>query len=185
MKRVLVIGAGGSGKTTFARRLAERTGLPLIHLDQHYWSAGWVPTADEDWRAEVDRMVARDCWIMDGNYGGTFDIRMPRSDTVLFLDVPRIVCLWRVAWRRLWYRGRGRPDLPPGCPERLTWEFITWIWSYPRRRRDDILQRLAAIAGAGDKRVVILSSAKSVDGFLAGIRQAGTPEAGVSQSICD
>jgi len=172
MKRVLVIGAGGSGKTTLARRLGERTGLPLVHLDQLYWRAGWVPAKDEEWRAKVQEVASGDSWIMDGNYGGTLDIRLRKCDTVLFLDVPRIVCLWRVARRRLSYYGRTRPDLPAGCPERLTWQFLAWIWTYPERRRSDILERLAAIEG--QKRVVILRSASAIVDFLAGIPNATT-----------
>ena len=67
MKRILIIGAGGSGKTTLARRLAERTGLPLIHLDQLYWHSGWQATPTEEWRSKVDELIAGETWIMDGN----------------------------------------------------------------------------------------------------------------------
>ena len=167
MQRVLVIGAGGSGKTTFARRLAERTGLPLVHLDALYWRPGWVPTPPEEWRALVEGLVARPSWIMDGNYGGTLDLRLAAADAVVFLDLPRTLCLWRVLARRLRTPGRNRPELPAGCPERLSWEFLAWIWTYPSRRRPNILRRLAPVMDA--KQVTVMGSASEVEAFLAGL----------------
>ncbi len=90
LKRILVIGSGGSGKTTFARRLAERTKLPLIHLDALYWRPGWDPTPDEEWRAKVAELVNTPAWIMDGNYGGTLNIRLAACDAVVFLDIRNV-----------------------------------------------------------------------------------------------
>jgi len=165
LKRVLIIGTGGSGKTTAARRLAERTGLPLIHLDQLYWRAGWQPTPAEEWQAKVEHALRGDQWIIDGNYGGTLDLRLQACDTVVFLDLPRIVCLWRVFKRWLRYNGRQRPDVSPGCTERLSWEFLTWIWTYRKRRRGHILERLATLETR--KRVIVLRSPGAVNDFLA------------------
>ena len=166
MKRVLVIGSGGSGKTTFAKELAARTGLPLIHLDQLFWSPGWVPMPDDQWDALIAQLIARDSWIMDGNYGRTMAVRLEAADTVIFLDLPRVVCTWRILKRQLRYFGRIRPDSAPGCPERITWEFISWVWTYPSRRRPDIMKRLDAIRSS--KRIVILRSDQEVRAFLAG-----------------
>jgi adenylate kinase family enzyme len=164
LRRVLVIGSGGSGKTTFARRLAERTGLPLIHLDALYWRPGWDPTPAEEWRAKVAELLRAERWIMDGNYGGTLDVRLEACDTVIFLDVPRWLCLWRVVKRQLQHRRGVRPEMAPGCPERLTWEFVEWIWTYPARRRASILARLKTL-GSG-KQPYVLRSAREIESFL-------------------
>lgn len=67
MQRVLVIGSPGSGKSTLATELAERTGLPLIHLDQEYWRAGWVEPPKAEWRQRVADLISRERWVMDGN----------------------------------------------------------------------------------------------------------------------
>ena len=164
MRRVLVIGSGGAGKSTFAARLAEHTGLPLIHLDSLYWSPGWVEPPKAAWVEIVEQLVAGDEWIMDGNYGGTLNQRLAACDTVFFLDLPRIVCLWRVIVRRIRFRRRTRPDMTSGCPERLTWKFLRWIWSYPLQRRAKVLSRLSGLRP--DQRAVVLQSAAEVEDFF-------------------
>jgi adenylate kinase family enzyme len=102
---------------------------------------------------------------MDGNFGGTLELRLAACDTVIFLDMPRTLCLWRVIMRRLRFHGESRPDMSPGCPERLSWEFVHWIWTYPRTRRPKLLERMDALRG--EKTVVVLRSRKEVEEFLA------------------
>jgi adenylate kinase family enzyme len=170
VKRVLVIGAGGAGKTTVATRLARHTGLPLIHLDALYWRPGWEPTPADEWRATVETLVKADSWIMDGNYGGTLDLRLQACDTVVFLDRSRLVCLWHVFVRQLRHLGRRRSEVPAGCRERLTWQFVTWIWTYPARRRGAILARLAVLGEP--KRVVIVRSRRAAETFLRSVEAA-------------
>jgi adenylate kinase family enzyme len=166
-RRILVIGSGGAGKSTVAARLAKRLGLPLIGLDSLYWKADWVATPADEWAARIRDVSAQDAWVMDGNYGGTLDVRLARCDAVIFLDLPRIVCLWRIIWRAVRYVGRVRPDMPQGCPERLSWEFVIWVWTYRARRRGEILVRLAALRET--KAVVILSSRRAVSAFLSNV----------------
>jgi adenylate kinase family enzyme len=166
MKKVLVIGSGGAGKTTFSKQLAARTELPVIHLDQLFWHPGWVKTPDEEWDRLIAELCARDSWIMDGNYGRTLARRVEAADTIIFLDLPRWVCTWRIVKRQIRYAGRIRPDSAPGCPERLTWEFVRWVWTYPGRRRPDIMRRLDAVRAT--KHIVILRSEREIRELLSG-----------------
>lgn len=165
MRKVLVIGPGGAGKSTLARRLGELLNITVLHLDKFYWHSGWIETPKPDWLKTVEEMLKGDAWIMDGNYSGTLDIRFQACDTVIFLDMARTFCLWRVVKRALMYRNKSRPDMAEGCPERLTLEFILWIWNYPRRTRPKIVRMLES--SHGEKRIVWLQSQREVERFLA------------------
>ena len=169
MRRVLVIGSGGSGKSAVAAKIGAILDLPVIHLDALYWKPGWTPTDATEWKRRVRELASRDAWVMDGNYGGTLDIRLAACDTVVFLDMPRALCLWRVMRRWLRHRGQTRPDMAGGCPERLTWEFLVWVWTYPRRRRGSVLARLSALSR--EKHVIILRSPLEVDRLVASLAQ--------------
>ena len=162
----MIIGAGGAGKSWLARRLGDATGLPVIHLDREYWRPGWIATPGDAWRANVLELVARERWILDGNYGGTMELRMRRADTIVFLDVPR----WRSVAGVLARRVRNdRIDVGPGCPERLSFEFLRWIWEYPAKRRPEILAR---IARHRDARAIVLRDRAAMRRFLDRTRAA-------------
>ena len=132
-RRVLVSGLAGAGKSTFSRALSAKTGLPLIHLDIHFWKPGWVEPTEEEWREKQRGLLSGDEWIADGNYHATLDLRLERADTVVYLDTP-----WWVCARRALVRGvRKRPagfELPNGCNEsalrrlRDEWWLVWRIW---------------------------------------------------------
>ncbi|MBF4163697.1 P-loop NTPase family protein [Nocardioides acrostichi] len=117
----------GSGKTTFALALAAKTGLPVIHLDLHFWKPGWVAPLETEWREKQRRVFAADAWIADGNYDETLAVRLERADTVVVLDLPWWLCAGRTLVRG--FRMPG--ELPAGC------DYSSW-----RRLRDE--WRLAA-----------------------------------------
>ena len=182
---MLLIGSGGAGKSTLARRLADRTGLPLVHLDALYWRAGWVETPKPEWVSTVERLVRDPAWVMDGNYGGTLDLRLAACDTVILLDVPPWRCLWRVLKRRVSHAGRSRPDMAPGCPERLDAGFLWWIATYRARRLPKVLSKLRSAASPG-MRLVILRSSAEIERFLASATRAvagSTPAVGAHAII--
>lgn len=165
MKRVLVIGSGGAGKSTLARRLGSRLGLPVIHLDVYFWRPGWVETPREEWARKVEELCAGDSWVMDGNYSGTLEMRLAACDTVIFLDLLPVLCIWRVLKRAAMYRNSTRPDMTAGCRENLQLKFLHWVWTYRKSRRPKILAALDRVAG--EKRVIVLTSDAEVERFLA------------------
>lgn len=145
VKRILVLGCCGAGKSTFARRLGEKLGLPVFHLDRLFWRLGWKKASREEFDAELGRILKKDEWILDGNYKRTLPERLKYADGVVFLRYPRSVCLWRVLKRRLEYacpRRKPRPDAAPGCPERLTPDFLRFIWDYNREMLPRVLADL-------------------------------------------
>lgn len=167
MKKILIIGAGGAGKTTLARRMGDRLGIEVIHLDAVYWQPGWVEPPRSEWLRMVDELLARDSWIMDGNYSGTLDRRMEACDTVIFLDLPGWICVWRILRRLARHYGKTRPDVAAGCDERFSLEFIGWVWNYSRRKRPKILARLDAVADR--KTIIRLRSAGEVERFVSSL----------------
>ncbi|MEO6333685.1 MAG: DNA topology modulation protein [Pyrinomonadaceae bacterium] len=164
MKKVLVIGSPGAGKSVFSRQLGEITRLPVIHLDRHYWRTGWIEPSRDVWSRQLEEMLKGDEWIMDGNYGGTMELRLEYCDTVIFLDFPRHICTWRIAKRTFQYRGRNRPDLAAGCPEKLDLEFIRLTWTYPSRSRPRVMERLTRVAERVS--IVKLKTGREADRFL-------------------
>jgi adenylate kinase family enzyme len=140
MQRVLIIGPCGSGKSTLARELAPRLGLPLVHMDQLGWQAGWVETEKAELNARLAEVVAQDRWLIEGNYGSTLLPRLARADTVIYLDFPVTLCLWRVIKRIATHRGRTRPDMTEGCPERFDLAFMLYLagWNWGPRPRTEV-----------------------------------------------
>ena len=168
MKRVLVLGPSGSGKSTFAENLADLIGVPCIHLDSHYWKPDWVETPQEEWFEVVGELILQDSWVMDGNYSSTLEMRIKRADTAIFLDVPRRVSFWRVFKRRLLHRGQVRPELAPGCYEKIDLDFIKWIWNYPKRSRPVIDKILSQ--NSESKTIIVLKNSGEADEFLSKVR---------------
>lgn len=162
MKRVAVVGPGGAGKSTFARELGQRTAIPVVHLDHHFWKPGWVETPSDEWRALQSELLSGETWIADGNYGGTLNIRFVRADTVIVLSLPSWRCVARVL--RRWWEHRGRDIQADGCPERMNLAFLRWVWRYPidsRPRLDSALRQ-----HRDRVRVVELTSTRQMNDFL-------------------
>lgn len=164
MQRVLVIGSGGSGKSTVSAKLGELLNLEVNHLDKIFWRPGWVRPEPDEWTKTVTELIERDSWIIDGNYSGTLEQRLQKCDTIVFLDRSRVLCLWRIVRRYLVYRDGTRPDVAEGCRESLNFEFVSWVWNYPRRSRPKVVRLLREHAEG--KQIFWLRSRSDVQRFL-------------------
>lgn len=163
MNRIAVIGCSGSGKSTLSRTLGKRLDIPIVHLDQLFWQPGWVESPQPAFAERVRQAVQADRWILDGTFRATWHIVMPAADTIVWLDFPRHVCLWRVTKRLLTYFGRTRPDLPDGCPEKIDLEFLEYIWTFHEEYRPRIISRLAQ--RRADQRLILLRGPADVERF--------------------
>ena len=165
MRRILIVGNSGGGKSTLARRLGEKLGLPVVHLDVIFWKPGWVESDRDEYRARVVEALAAPEWICDGNFTSTFGMRMALSDTIIWIDRPAWLCLYRAIWRAITYRRGGRPDMAEGCDEKIDFDFYGFILTYNRKVRPKLE---AALAEHGrHARLVRLTSDREVAAFLA------------------
>lgn len=170
MDRLLIVGCCGAGKSTLSYSIKSILGHELIHLDQYYWKPDWVETPKEEWEAIVKDLIAKDQWIMDGNYGGTLDMRISRADTIVFLDASTPKCLYRVIKRILKYHGTTRPDMTYGCPERFDLNFLHYVASYNIRKRKSLLSKFQQLSTS--KQVFILKSEVDIQYFLESLKSA-------------
>ena len=163
MERIMIIGCGGSGKSTLARKLGEKTGLPVVHLDKLFWNPGWVSVSQEEFDRRHDAALAGDRWIIDGNFNRTLPRRLERCDTVIYLDYSRMACLLGVMKRILTTYGTVRPDMGEGCPERVDWEFLVWIWNFNKTKRKKYYDLLSAQTG---KTIHIFKNRRQLNEYL-------------------
>jgi len=167
MQRLLIIGPCGAGKSTLATALARKLALPVYHMDQLNWRPGWVESSKNEIREKLAGIVATDRWLIDGTYGGTLGERLERADTVVYLDYPIRLCVTRLL-RRIWtYRGRSRPDMTEGCPERFDLEFLIYLmrWnSGPRLRMEAKLR-------GHEHKIIRLRSPEELENWLDSLSQ--------------
>ena len=160
MKKVIVIGCPGSGKSTVSRALHNKTDIPLYHLDMMYWNADRTTVEKSAFIERLSSVLEKDEWIIDGNYGATMELRMAACDTVIFLDYPLDVCLDGIRARR----GKPRSDMPWIETEEDA-EFIEFIRNYNEQQKPKVLDLLEKY---GDKNIIVFKSREQTDAFLNG-----------------
>jgi adenylate kinase family enzyme len=158
MKKIIIIGCPGSGKSTFARALHEKLGVPLYHLDMMYWNADKTTVEKDVFQARLAAVLEKEAWIIDGNYASTMEMRLAACDTVFFLDYPLEVCLDGVRARR----GKPRADMPWIEAEEDA-EFTAFIKKFNEQQRPQILKLLERY---NTKRIFVFQSRRQADAFL-------------------
>lgn len=165
MKRVVVIGSPGSGKTTFSKKLAKKFNLPLYHLDFYYHDSQFNYQTDKDaWGRKVLKLVQKPEWIIDGNYKSTFDIRFQHADSIIFLDYPRAVTVRRAIMRRIKLHSKVRSDMPVNWKEKFTFGLLKFIWSYNKIERPKLYESLEKERAC--KQVIILRNSRQAEQYL-------------------
>ena len=166
MRRIVVIGCQGSGKTRLAVHLGRKLALPVVHLDVLYWRPGWEASDRDSFRSRVAAAIAGEGWVVDGSFAGlAFDLTLARADALVVLDRPRWLCQWRILWRSAFERDQSRSDLPQGCPEHFDWKLMRQAWLYNSKRRPDI--DAERVAYGAHIPVTCLGSDRDIANFLA------------------
>ena len=163
MERIILIGCGGAGKSTLARQMGEKLNIPVVHLDSIFWLPGWVEMEREAFDARLREELAKDRWIMDGNFNRTMPERIARCDTIIYLDFSRWACLMGVLKRVLTSYGKVRPDMGAGCPERIDLDFLKWVWNFNKNKRERYYRMLNEAEG---KQTIVLKNRRMVRRFL-------------------
>lgn len=163
MERILIIGCGGAGKSTLARQLGEKLDLPVVHLDKLFWKPGWVESAKEEIDEKILAELEKPQWIIDGNYNRTMPRRIQYCDTIIYLDFSRVACLLGVLKRVLTTYGKVRPDMGEGCPERIDFEFLKWVWNFNKNKREQYYRMLNDAEGV---ETIVLKNRRMVKRFL-------------------
>ena len=137
MQRILVIGCCGAGKSTFAKELSSKLNLPLVQLDRLFWKPGWIEQEERVFAELLQSELDRDEWIVDGNYLKSLPLRLEYSDAVIFLDLNRWICTWRILKRWLLREGYQAD----GCPQKVDLPFLKYVfWDYRQCHRTKVLE---------------------------------------------
>ncbi|MEW6644265.1 MAG: DNA topology modulation protein [Pseudomonadota bacterium] len=168
MRRALVLGSSGSGKSTFARQLSQATGLPMISIDALYWQPGWQPSEPAAFEQRMIDAAERPMWIMDGNFlnHGAGVLRRAQADTIFWFDLPRWVCMSGIVSRVIRSYGQVRPEMAADCPERIDLEFFRYVWTYRSRQRPKLLAFFEGLRP--DQTFVRFASRGEANRYLAG-----------------
>ena len=169
MQRVMIVGGSGSGKSTLARWLGAQTALPVHHMDHIHWMPQWQPRPRALRREMAMRVEAGEHWIFEGGFSTTYDNRAARADTLIWLDLPVSLRLWRASKRLVLHYGKSRPDMTEGCVEKIhgeTLEFYRWIW---RTRRSHRRRLITLIEAHPHLRVHHLRNVAAVRAFQEGL----------------
>ena len=159
MKKVMIIGCPGSGKSTFARKLRDKTGLPLYYLDTIWHRPDKSTVPREEFDAELDKILKSDAYIIDGNYSRTLEWRFKECDTVFFMDIPTEICL-DGAMSRI---GKKREELP-WTETKLDPEFKEWILGFPTRSLPTVLGLIEKYKD--EKTVIVFKTREESDRYI-------------------
>ncbi|MCL5260825.1 MAG: AAA family ATPase [Gammaproteobacteria bacterium] len=172
--KIAILGSPGSGKTTLAKILSAECHLPLIHLDKNFLRSNWQAMPEDEWILKIKELVKQDSWIMDGNYFNSLDIRLNAADVVIFLDIPRITCLWRITKRALLAKHAApRTDLPSGCIEKIDrnfFNFFKFVWEYHSKQKPLIKLKLESLKT--NKTIVVLHNNREIENLINSTRNS-------------
>jgi adenylate kinase family enzyme len=164
MDRIAIIGSPGAGKSTLARRLGRKLKIQVVHLDRNFWLSGWKQKPLAVRIGFLQDCVRKRQWIIEGTYLDSSEPRLDAADTIIFLDIPFFICLYRIIKRHFKCQGQHRHDLKVGCPDKLTLIRILKVLVFPIRGRLMLKHKLRIYRS---KYIIKLSSTEEVEAFLA------------------
>ena len=160
----------GRARRRLPKCLHAKFHIPLYHLDHYYWKPGWERIDKEEFAKIHRELCELDQWILEGSYPKFLPERVAHADVVIFLDMPRYLCMWRVLKRTILNLGKTLSDTPEGCKQKIFdtkfFEFLSWIWNFNKRYRADVLALLKSSEFEHTKQMYILHSPQEMDAFI-------------------
>ena len=188
MKKIVIVGSSGAGKSTLARDLSSIVSIKVFHMDRFFWRDKWKKVIrvsilsslvsffwQYNWKKEtrderidtLQKLIREKTWIIEGTYLNTSKIHLEAADTIIFLDISRFLCFWRIIKRYGEYHGLHRRDIPDGCTDRLTLRLMLKVLIFPMRERRKLKHMLRNYKYYESKQIIELHSNKEVEDFLA------------------
>lgn len=133
--KIAIVGISGSGKSVFSRKLAVKTGLPLVHMDQLFWKGNWEAIPEVDYLRAHEELVKKDQWIIEGYVDVAMASRLRSADKILYLDFPGWLCAYRLVKRWLFHRKESRPELPKEALEKFDHRFFWTVLTKAERKQ--------------------------------------------------
>ena len=171
-KKIAIIGNAGSGKSVLSKKLQPIFKLPVYHLDQYFWKPGWIEPDPQEYKQIHDAICNKEEWIIDGMNLRLLDYRASQADMIIFLNLPRAICFWRIFKRTYHYYGTVTPSSAPECNERVNrayFKFLKWVWNFKNRYPNKINEILKQYSST--KKIYILKSQKEIDQFIEKIKK--------------
>jgi len=167
IKRIAVVGNAGSGKSTVGRKLHQLLHLPLYHLEQYFWKAGWVHPDRDAYKIIHHELCDRNEWMIEGINVSLWDHRMSQAQAIVILKIPCLLCMWRIIKRTILYYAAETPASPPGCHERISpefFKFLKWMWDFEAKynaKGTELIEQYGAT-----KQIYVLHLQKEIDAFI-------------------
>lgn len=132
MKKIMIFGIPGSGKSTFAVSISEQLQIPVDHLDRHFYIENWIERDYNEFLQIQESLVSQKSWIIDGNCIKSLEMRFQRADVAVYFRFNRLICLWRI-YKRLFSKNQSIQDRAEGCHETVRWRLVRYLWNFHKR----------------------------------------------------
>lgn len=172
MQKILIIGGNGAGKSTFAKRLADITDLPLRHLDKLYWTDGWQPRDSEEFKSLLQLELEKPKWIIDGNMKKTLSHRLKYCDTVIYFDFPSLTCFFGALKRIIKNRGKTRDDMGENCPEKFDKRTLKFLFGTLKFNKKNRALFYETVSKAPNAKLIVFKNRRQAEVFLNSLKTA-------------
>ncbi|QDR64713.1 hypothetical protein [Mammaliicoccus sciuri] len=164
MKKVVILGSSGSGKSYLSKKLSRELSIEVYHLDNLMRKSDWIPVSYKQKCDIQKKILSNDTWIIEGNYTNILDERLLEADTIIFLNINKYKCIFNVIKRTFIYRNKDRPDKPYNAIDKLNLHLLIWTWNFNKNEKPVIIKKVNKFSKT--KRIIILNTIKNINNYF-------------------